>query len=78
MCCLMGIGTFYFHVSLSVLSQQYIAAGYLSFRSETDGEILENFTGHFADPFDIMLIMHIILYVFLNSFIVQWMDYLKY
>jgi len=36
-------------------------AGYLSFRDETDGMILDNFTTHFGDPFDLMLCLHLIL-----------------
>jgi solute carrier family 38 (sodium-coupled neutral amino acid transporter), member 11 len=36
-------------------------AGYLSFRDNTSGMILDNFTTHFGDPFDLMLCLHLIL-----------------
>ena len=38
-------------------------AGYGSFRSDTDGEILDNFTTHAADPFKILLVAHLIMYI---------------
>jgi amino acid permease len=41
----------------------YLSAGYLSFRSSTDGIILDNFTGHYADVFRIMLVIHMVLYI---------------
>jgi hypothetical protein len=40
-----------------------LSAGYLSFRSGTDGIILDNFTGHYADVFRIMLVIHMVLYI---------------
>ena len=50
---------------LHVVDDWRFVAGYLSFRQKTDGEILENFSrGHFGDPFDVLLIVHLILYVF--------------
>ena len=36
-------------------------AGYCSFGVNTQGVILSNFTGHYADPFRILLIVHLIL-----------------
>ena len=47
-------------------------AGYLSFRSNTQGEILENFTTSFGDPFDIMLVLHIILYIPVDFVILRY------
>jgi hypothetical protein len=38
-------------------------AGYGSFRDDTEGEILDNFTTHAGDPFKVMLVLHLILYV---------------
>lgn len=37
--------------------------GYLAFRQDTSGEILENFTGRYADFFKTMLVLHLCLYI---------------
>jgi hypothetical protein len=36
-------------------------AGYLSFKTDTQGIILDNFTGNYSDIFKIMLIIHLVL-----------------
>jgi amino acid permease len=38
-------------------------AGYLSLRSDVDGEILNSFTTHAADFFKFLLVVHLILYI---------------
>nr|AIA15628.1 Transmembrane amino acid transporter protein [uncultured bacterium] len=38
-------------------------AGYLSFKTDTQGIILDNFTGNYSDIFKIMLIIHLVLYI---------------
>lgn len=38
-------------------------AGYLSFRSNTQGEILDNFVGHSFDFFKVMVVCHLVLYI---------------
>lgn len=38
-------------------------AGSLSFGEETSGDILENFSGHYADPFKLLLVVHLLLYI---------------
>lgn len=38
-------------------------AGYTAFKDETNGIILNNFTGHYADFFKVLLIIHLILYI---------------
>jgi len=38
-------------------------AGYLSFRDSTQGEILDNFSGHGYDFFKVMVVCHLILYI---------------
>jgi len=38
-------------------------AGYLSFRDNTEGEILDNFVGHEYDFFKVMVVCHLILYI---------------
>ena len=35
-------------------------AGYLSFRSATNEQILNNFTGHAADPFKLLIVIHLV------------------
>lgn len=47
-------------------------AGYLSFRGDTNGMILDNFTTHFGDPFDLMLVLHLILYMPVEFTIVRY------
>lgn len=37
--------------------------GYLSFTNSTDGLIVNNFSGHYADFFKILLIVHLVLYI---------------
>jgi proton-coupled amino acid transporter len=37
--------------------------GYLSFGPDTKGIILENFTGHYADFFRVMMVFHLCLYI---------------
>ena len=48
-----------------MLTLHYVlfSAGYLCFRDETSGMILDNFKTHFGDPFDLMLCLHLILYI---------------
>ena len=41
-------------------------AGYLSFREDTEGEILDNFPGAPFDFFKVMVTIHLILYVPVN------------
>ena len=38
-------------------------AGYLSFGMDTDGIILQNFAGHYADFFKVLFLVHMCLYV---------------
>jgi amino acid permease len=38
-------------------------AGYLSFGANTEGIILSNFTGHYADFFKVLLVVHLTLYI---------------
>jgi hypothetical protein len=33
----------------------------LAFGEDTDGDILENFTGSYADPFKMLLVVHLLL-----------------
>ena len=47
-------------------------AGYLSFRGDTDGEILENFSGPYIVPFNILLIVHITLYIPVDFVIMRY------
>lgn len=37
--------------------------GYLSFRSATNGDILDNFSGMLASFFKIMVVVHLIMYI---------------
>lgn len=47
-------------------------AGYLSFGSDTDGMILDNFTQHGFDFFKIMVVTHLILYIPVNFVIMRY------
>lgn len=47
-------------------------AGYLSFGSETEGMILDNFTQHGFDFFKIMVVTHLILYIPVNFVIMRY------
>jgi sodium-coupled neutral amino acid transporter 11 len=47
-------------------------AGYLSFRDNTDGEILNNFNGHGFDFFKVMVVCHLILYIPVNFVIMRY------
>lgn len=46
--------------------------GYLSFREETKGEILDNFSGNIFDVFKLAIICHFILYIPTNIIIVRY------
>jgi amino acid permease len=46
-------------------------AGYGAFRDDTDGEILDNFTTHAADPFKILLVIHLILYIPVDAVVLR-------
>ena len=46
-----------------LLSAVYGIAGASAFGSQTNGIILSNFVSHYADPFKILLLVHLILYI---------------
>ena len=46
-------------------------AGYFAFRSETDGEILNNFSGPVADFFKLLIVVHLILYIPIDFIILR-------
>ena len=46
--------------------------GYLSFGSDTEGEILDNFTQHGYDVFKLMVVIHLILYIPVNFVIMRY------
>jgi len=47
-------------------------AGYVSFRSRTNGEILNNFPGHAFDFFKAMVVCHLIMYIPVNFVIMRY------
>lgn len=47
-------------------------AGYLSFRENTNGIILENFQGHQFDFFKVMVVLHLILYIPVDFVIMRY------
>jgi len=47
-------------------------AGYLSFRDDTQGEILDNFVGHGYDFFKVMVVCHLILYIPVSFVIMRY------
>lgn len=47
-------------------------AGYLSFGSDTEGMILDNFTQHGYDFFKVMVVTHLILYIPVNFVIMRY------
>jgi sodium-coupled neutral amino acid transporter 11 len=46
--------------------------GYLSFGSDTEGEILDNFAQHGYDVFKMMVVIHLILYIPVNFVIMRY------
>jgi sodium-coupled neutral amino acid transporter 11 len=46
--------------------------GYLSFGSDTEGEILDNFAQHGYDVFKVMVVVHLILYIPVNFVIMRY------
>lgn len=46
--------------------------GYLSFGSDTEGEILDNFGQHAYDVFKLMVVIHLILYIPVNFVIMRY------
>ncbi|CAM9849692.1 unnamed protein product, partial [Phaeothamnion confervicola] len=45
-------------------------AGYLAFRDDTDGDILDNFSGNFVGLFKVLVVVHLCFYI-PNEFVVM-------
>ncbi len=46
-------------------------SGYNAFRGDTDGEILDNFETHAADPFKFLLAVHMVLYIPVDAVVLR-------
>lgn len=46
--------------------------GYISFGSDTEGNVLDNFSGHGYDIFKLLMVIHLILYIPVNFIIMRY------